>query len=916
MKTNLRRPLRCSMFDVRCWMFALFAICHLPFASSTARAGTFACQWIFRDSASNVFAVRKVIVQPIATYGAANPVVITGDPIVRQADSAGSLIVSNLFNGRSYRVQFFGPYLNTIFTNNFDTNVTGLVNGADPTYLNTDPIRVISAVAYGDGSALTNVPITALWGSGGTNTAATNGTAGQSLLSAANGGVYWGSTAAAATNTTDLPGVVTAGGAGIGTNLATLATLTQATNIAAAALSGVQTNFQTHGSQDTNNATGWSTNGNGVLALGVNGTATPLIKLDANTGVATAIGFSGSGASLTTLNASQLASGTIGSSVLTGSNAYNGNFTGNGAGLTNVALTPWAADINGASKTLTNVGAISQTNGAGIVQNSQRAIGASGAGYQAIAANSGDTLTNNWFSLNISTATNVLRPASVTDPRSQFDSGFSFGMNMPGDTTHYNSNMPYLGMGFEQLWVTGETNVQSEWYMNWAPDSQHIQGRPDAMALAWNTTTMATLISRDWRIDRFDFLANRGTNGYGLRLSDTLDGTTLGLYNNSTISFVTGEQGHTNSTYITGHDGATLLGEGQFGMPRFGSGSGTSSNAVVMMSGLDVGAYSPMLVFGQTNKYRGIGWNAGLQKMGDVIWNGGAVTFRAFDSGVFTDTIFQSNGNTNLFGSKTRFRNNVFIENANKIIFGQDQTVEDSYQYILGNHNFGAGNMILTIGGYADDSEPKGIAFNTSTTTSGAGTKRAQISDEGMRIFGNLTTSGTITNNSGTFDSTNQVITLRHNGTTMAGMTDVGGGVSAWQVGYISLGAATSPVISVKSESRGLSVVNDANGSLTNVIVANLTASQQSIATNGFASYRSNRLAAATITVGSSPFNWTNISGADVNVYVDGVSVTGTIGINGGVVFNTIGQNTIQLHPQEYTTITYTIGTPTATWKP
>jgi len=41
----------------------------------------------------------------------------------------------------------------------------------------------------------TNLPVTALWGSGGTNTAATNGTAGQVATSAGNGGVYW-STAA------------------------------------------------------------------------------------------------------------------------------------------------------------------------------------------------------------------------------------------------------------------------------------------------------------------------------------------------------------------------------------------------------------------------------------------------------------------------------------------------------------------------------------------------------------------------------------------------------------------------------------------------------------------------------------------------------------------------------------------------
>lgn len=89
-----------------------------------------------------------------------------------------------------------------------------------------------------------------------------------------------------------------------------------------------------------------------------------------------------------------------------------------------------------------------------------------------------------------------------------------------------------------------------------------------------------------------------------------------------------------------------------------------------------------------------------------------------------------------------------------------------------------------------------------------------------------------------------------------------------------------------------------------------------SIFTNSVASYSSNGLAAATITIGASPVLWTNTTAKNVVVYADGISVTGTVGINGGTVFNTIGQNTIILQPGEYTTITFTIGTPTARWRP
>lgn len=84
----------------------------------------------------------------------------------------------------------------------------------------------------------------------------------------------------------------------------------------------------------------------------------------------------------------------------------------------------------------------------------------------------------------------------------------------------------------------------------------------------------------------------------------------------------------------------------------------------------------------------------------------------------------------------------------------------------------------------------------------------------------------------------------------------------------------------------------------------------------GFASYRSNLLAAATVAVGASPFSFTNTIGVDIDVYVDGISVTGTQGINGGTVYNSIGQNHIRLHPLDYTTLTYTLGSPTMTWRP
>jgi hypothetical protein len=85
---------------------------------------------------------------------------------------------------------------------------------------------------------------------------------------------------------------------------------------------------------------------------------------------------------------------------------------------------------------------------------------------------------------------------------------------------------------------------------------------------------------------------------------------------------------------------------------------------------------------------------------------------------------------------------------------------------------------------------------------------------------------------------------------------------------------------------------------------------------NGIGSTRSNLLAPTTITIGTSPVSWTNTLPVNAVVYIDAISVTGTISQNGSQIFSTIGQNTVILQPNEYVTMTFTIGTPTAKWKP
>lgn len=96
--------------------------------------------------------------------------------------------------------------------------------------------------------------------------------------------------------------------------------------------------------------------------------------------------------------------------------------------------------------------------------------------------------------------------------------------------------------------------------------------------------------------------------------------------------------------------------------------------------------------------------------------------------------------------------------------------------------------------------------------------------------------------------------------------------------------------------------------------------------TNGVVSNSRRLLAPVAITVSASPFvfynsltNGVNNTGGTNNIFVfiDGMGVTGTVALNGTQIFGSLGFGaTIPLQPGEYITLTYSIGTPTATWKP
>ena len=123
----------------------------------------------------------------------------------------------------------------------------------------------------------------------------------------------------------------------------------------------------------------------------------------------------------------------------------------------------------------------------------------------------------------------------------------------------------------------------------------------------------------------------------------------------------------------------------------------------------------------------------------------------------------------------------------------------------------------------------------------------------------------------------------------------------------------------------GVFGTNAINGSTFNLTTATypLYASGETVlrlsVTNIFATFSSNKLAPSSISFPASTVPWTNTFGKNIFVLVDNTAITGTaILINGTQVSSSLtgGVNTIPLQPGEYFSETYTIGSPTATWKP
>jgi len=91
--------------------------------------------------------------------------------------------------------------------------------------------------------------------------------------------------------------------------------------------------------------------------------------------------------------------------------------------------------------------------------------------------------------------------------------------------------------------------------------------------------------------------------------------------------------------------------------------------------------------------------------------------------------------------------------------------------------------------------------------------------------------------------------------------------------------------------------------------------SDNGVFTNGITSLKGNLAGPVAITLGKSPFSWTNTSGANVFVFIDGGGGS-AIKVNGTTVFKTfIGGHTIPLQPNEYVTLVYSTAPTGLFWK-
>lgn len=106
--------------------------------AAAALAGTFNAIYSFQDFVGGAFPFQEMTLQPISYFGVNSNAFLLGTRLSYVTDDLGKVTVTNMANGRSYRVEFISRAGSVFtFTNSYNTNVFGTVYATDYTDLTT-----------------------------------------------------------------------------------------------------------------------------------------------------------------------------------------------------------------------------------------------------------------------------------------------------------------------------------------------------------------------------------------------------------------------------------------------------------------------------------------------------------------------------------------------------------------------------------------------------------------------------------------------------------------------------------------------------------------------------------------------------------------------------------------------------------
>jgi len=106
------------------------AFCLLP--SALFGQGIVTPTWTFQGYATNSLYTKSITITPMQPLGNNGNIIAVGDPI--RGRTTNSSFTTNLLNASFYRVEIASSYATYAFTNWFDANTTGAVDGGNPLY--------------------------------------------------------------------------------------------------------------------------------------------------------------------------------------------------------------------------------------------------------------------------------------------------------------------------------------------------------------------------------------------------------------------------------------------------------------------------------------------------------------------------------------------------------------------------------------------------------------------------------------------------------------------------------------------------------------------------------------------------------------------------------------------------------------